>query len=282
MTQHPVRRSPVNDDIRTPPEPGFHRALVSDEVWSALRRAKDGEPVSPSASWSAGEVAAWKLYAPMASDAGHTFVFGQIGQSLDGRIATQAGDARDVSGRDGLKHLHRCRAMADAVVVGVNTALADSPRLTVRLVDGCSPARVIIDPSGRLPDDSEVFRQNGHKLVIQACGKPRPKSAETIRLGASETGIDPHAIITALADRGFRRILIEGGGTTIGRFLDAGALDRLHVGISPLLIGAGPSGLNASPIPKLSDALRPATIVYGLGTDVIFDCALARRSPARS
>lgn len=277
MTQYPARfssPSPVNDDHRGSAEPSLHRAIVSDDVWAALRRLNEGGNVSPNAGWSAEELAAWSLYAPLAADLGRPFVFGQIGQSLDGRIATESGDARNVSGKDGLKHLHRCRAMADAVVVGVNTALADNPRLTVRLVDGCSPARVVIDPAGRLPDDSSIFCQPGRKLIVQACDKIRPSGAETILLKANGTGLDPHAIVEALAERGFQRILIEGGGTTIGRFLDAGALDRLHVGISPLLIGAGPAGLSTSPVAKLSDALRPRTSVYGVGTDIIFDCAL--------
>ncbi len=69
-------------------------------------------------------------------------------------------------------------------------------------------------------------------------------------------------------------MLIEGGGVTIAGFLEAGLLDRLHVGIAPLIIGAGPSGLRTAPIARLADALRPETRVYGLGTDVIFDCAL--------
>ena len=69
-------------------------------------------------------------------------------------------------------------------------------------------------------------------------------------------------------------MLIEGGGVTIGRFLDAGLLFRLHVAIAPLIIGAGPAGLRTSPIARLADALRPETHVYGLDSDVIFDCAL--------
>jgi len=272
MTQQPAR---LPDSAVAPEEagaePGIHRARVSDEVWSALRRLKDGAPAAASPGWAEEEKAGWALYAPLAG-AGRSFVFAQIGQSLDGRIATPDGDARDVSGRDGLKHLHRCRALADAVVVGVNTALADNPRLTVRLVDGTSPARVVIDPHGRLPDHADLFRQPGRRLMVQADDRPRPEGTEIIRLPAGSDGLDPRALVSALGARGFRRILIEGGGITIGKFLDAGALDRLHVGVSPLLIGAGPAGLNAAPVAKLADAVRPRTTVFGLGTDIIFDC----------
>ena len=95
-----------------------------------------------------------------------------------------------------------------------------------------------------------------------------------VRLPADDGWISPLAIADALAERGLRRVLIEGGGVTIGRFLDAGLLYRLHVAIAPLIIGAGPSGLRTTPIARLADALRPETHVYGLDSDVIFDCAL--------
>jgi riboflavin-specific deaminase-like protein len=275
---HLLRKpAPDNDDSRAATDAGFHRAHVSDAVWSHLLRLKLDPRTERDYAWSDAEDAARSLYAPLAAPAHEPFVFAQIGQSLDGRVATENGDARNVSGRDGLRHLHRCRALADAVVVGVNTVLSDNPQLTVRLVDGASPARVVIDPNGRLPDDCGLLAQRGRKLVVQFGDRPRPKGTEAIRINATADRLDPHAIVAALAERGFRRILVEGGGTTIGRFLDAGALDRLHVAISPLLIGAGPAGLNTSPIPRLADALRPRTSVYGLGTDIVFDCALERR-----
>ena len=77
-------------------------------------------------------------------------VVGQIGQSLDGRIATESGHSKYINGPAGLTHLHRLRALVDAVVIGVGTAIADDPQLTVRRVSGQQPARVVIDPKGRL------------------------------------------------------------------------------------------------------------------------------------
>lgn len=253
----------------------LQRATPSPAVWSALLAARAGADVLPDPRWSETERAGWSLYAPLIGGGEGTFCFAQVGQSLDGRIATPSGDARDVSGPQGLVHLHRCRALADAVVVGVRTTLMDDPRLTVRLVDGASPARVVIDPRGRLPADATVFAANGaRRVVIQACDAPRPAGVEVVRLPASDGWIAPAAIRTALAGLGLRRVMIEGGGVTIAGFLDAGLLDRLHVAIAPLIIGAGPSGLRTAPVARLADALRPATRVYGLDTDVIFDCAL--------
>lgn len=256
------------------------RALVSERVWMALRAARtlDSAP-APDPRWDEEERAAWLLYAPLLSRCGdRPFVFAQIGQSLDGRVATPEGDARDVSGRDGLTHLHRCRALADAVLIGVRTALADDPRLTVRLADGDCPARVIVDPSGRLDDGAKVFRDDGcRRIVVQACSRERRAGIEVIRLDRRGEGLDPVEIAAALGRLGFRRLLVEGGAVTIGRFLDAGMIDRLHVGIAPLIIGAGPSSLVTRPRATLAEATRPRMRVFSLGGDVVCDCAFAEQ-----
>lgn len=259
-------------------------AEVTADVWSGLLALSAGQPAAPDPAWSAAERAAWDLYVPLAAGSPEPFLFAQVGQSLDGRIATVSGDAADVSGEAGLCHLHRCRALAQAVVVGVRTALLDNPRLTIRLVPGPAPdrtgtpgpARVVIDPRGRLPDDARVLAEDGaRRLVIQGVPRDRPPGVEVIRLPMAEGWIPPAAIREALTARGLTRVLIEGGGVTIAGFLEAGLLNRLHVGISPIIIGAGPSGLHTAPIARLADALRPQTHVYGLGAEVMFDCALA-------
>jgi riboflavin-specific deaminase-like protein len=250
---------------------------MSDAVWAALLALRRGSrPAATERRWSAAERAAWDLYAPLAATpAGAPFLFAQVGQSLDGRVATVSGDARDVSGPQGLRHLHRCRALADAVVVGVRTALTDDPRLTVRLVEGPSPARVVVDPRGRMPNEAAIFAADGaRRVVIQTCATPRPAGVEVVVLPARDGWIDPRDIRAGLAGLGLGRALIEGGGVTIAGFLEAGLLDRLHVAIAPLIIGSGPSGLRTTPVARLADALRPATRVYGLETDVVFDCAL--------
>ncbi len=262
----------------------MQRAEVTDDVWAALLALRSGGPARPRMAWSAAARAAWSLYAPLAAEGpGAPYLFAQVGQSLDGRIATPSGDATDISGPDGLCHLHRCRALADAVLVGARTALGDDPRLTVRLVEGPNPARVVIDPRGRLPADARVLGDDGtRRLVVQACDTARPAGVEVVRLPATDGWIDPAAICEALAAHGLLRVLIEGGGRTIAGFLDAGLLQRLHVAIAPIIIGAGPSGLRTSaPVLRLADALRPETYVYGLDSDVIFDCALAPAGSAR-
>lgn len=251
-------------------------ASITPRVWEALRKLRDGAVLEAPPFWTSAERAGWDLYAPLAKRLGtEPWYFAQIGQSLDGRVATQSGDARDISGEDGLAHLHRCRALADAVVIGVRTAIQDDPRLTVRLVPGGNPARVVIDPKGRLPNDARVLANDGtRRIVIQSCDTPRPDGVEVVVLSARDGWIAPALIRGVLAALGLTRVLIEGGGVTIAGFLEAGLLQRLHVAVAPLIIGAGPAGLSTTPIARLADALRPKTHVYGLGTEVLFDCAL--------
>jgi riboflavin-specific deaminase-like protein len=272
MNQHERIEKPVTGRRAETPMP-VAAATVTDRVWDALLAARRSGQPKRSDSWTPAERAGWDLYAPLLGQGDRPLVFAQIGQSLDGRVATVDGDAADVSGPEGLKHLHRCRALADCVIVGANTAIQDNPRLTVRLVKGDNPARVVIDPRGRLADDAAVMA--GERcLVVQACERERPAGVETLKVAMSAEGLDAVSIIAGLIDRGFRRIMIEGGGITIGHFMDADLIDRLHVGIAPLIIGAGPSGLTTSPVSLLAQAKRPQTFVYGLASDIVIDCDL--------
>jgi riboflavin-specific deaminase-like protein len=207
------------------------------------------------------------------------FVVAQLGQSLDGRIATISGESRDISGAAALDHLHRLRAHVDAVVVGASTIAADDPRLTVRRVAGKSPARVAIDPRGRLDGAGKWLVDDcARRFLISATAVVAPPGAELVRLDASGGMIAPGAIVEALFARGLRRILIEGGARTIAAFIEAGCLDRLHLLVAPMIIGSGRPGLDLLPIQSLESALRPHTQAYLLeGGDVLFDCDFSNR-----
>jgi len=226
----------------------------------------------------------WPIYGSIVQGGrGSTpFVIGQLGQSLDGRIATTTGHSHYINGPPALVHLHRLRAVVDAVVVGVGTALADDPQLTVRRVAGPNPTRVIIDPQGRMPLSARCFAADGARRIVIS-GKPVPTApgAENVVLTAEPAGILPAQIVAALAGLGFKRILIEGGANTLSRFLKDGALDRLHVMTAPLIIGSGPVGITLPPIAKLDMALRPVTTSYQLpGGEVLFDCDLRTKANA--
>ena len=205
-------------------------------------------------------------------------VVGQLGQSLDGRIATNSGHSKYINCEAGLDHLHRLRALMDAVVIGVGTALADDPQLTVRRVSGPNPARVILDPHGRLRANARVLTNDGtRRLVVTtpAATWAVAEGNEVVRLPADNGHIAPAAVLAALAERGLRRILIEGGARTVSGFMSAGCLDRLHMMVAPIILGTGRAGLTLAPIERVDHALRPPTRSYPLGDDVLFDCDLS-------
>ena len=171
----------------------------------------------------------------------------------------------------------------DAVVIGVGTALADDPQLTVRRVAGPNPARVILDPHGRLRPNARVLSADGtRRLVVTTPGAAcaLADGVEVVRLAADNGHIAPAAVLAALAARGLRRILIEGGARTVSGFMSAGCLDRLHMMVAPIILGTGRAGLTLAPIERVDHALRPPTRSYPLGEDVLFDCDLsAARAP---
>src|SRR5206468_4442700 len=118
------------------------------------------------------------------TSSGRPIAVGQLGQSLDGRIATLSGDSCYINGPEGIAHLHRLRALVDAVVVGAGTVRADDPQLTVRSVSGPNPVRVVIDPRGTLPADARAFANDGVRRIVitrlQTCAVAR--DVETISL----------------------------------------------------------------------------------------------------
>jgi len=204
-------------------------------------------------------------------------VVGQIGQSIDGRIATVTGHSKYINGPAGLAHLHRLRALVDAVLVGIGTAVADDPQLTVRRVPGPSPARVVLDPRGRLPVDARVLTADGVRRIVIAAQGVRPSLPEGIEIAeipARGGEIAPAAILAALAERGLRRILIEGGAHTVSRFIAAGCLDRLHVMVAPIMFGSGQTGVTLAPIATADQALRSPMRAHLIGDEVLLDCDL--------
>ena len=223
---------------------------------------------------------AWEaLYGPLrAGRVDDLMVVAQLGQSIDGRIATTTGHSKYINGAAGLDHLHRLRALVDAIVVGVETAVRDDPELTVRRVAGPNPARVVIDPRGRLSATARLLRPDGARRVVvlgeqvESCFAD---DVEILRVSLAAGIAAPATILAGLRAKGFRRILIEGGARTVSQFLEAGCLDRLHVMVAPMLLGAGRSSLALSPIERADDALRPPVAPHLLDDEVLFDVDLS-------
>jgi len=255
-------------------------------MWRALiARRQGGTRVLPEpADEAAGSLKA--LFAPLTeapSAADGVLVFAHLAQSLDGRIATASGASRWITGEPDLVHTHRMRALAQAVLVGAGTARADDPRLTVRLVPGPNPVRIILDPERRLDDGYSVFR-DGEAPTWLVCAEdfsdePPPGRAEVIPVPRAPGGLDLAALLRHLRARGITHLFVEGGGVTVGRFLAAGLIDRLHIAVAPLLLGSGVPSLSLPDIAAPEDGVRFSPKVHRLGEDLLFDCALARRRP---
>ena len=205
------------------------------------------------------------------------FITAHLGQSIDGRIAASNGSSHYVTGPESILHLHRMRALSDAVVVGARTVELDDPQLTTRKVPGPDPVRVVIDPTQRIPINHKVFEE-AHTPTIVVCDKrfandtSAPSSTMKILCLDSDDGrISPKHIIDSLFAMGLTSIFIEGGGVTVSRFLQAGVLTRLQVTVAPILIGDGIPSLTLREISDLSDALRPPCRTISFGQDVLFD-----------
>jgi riboflavin-specific deaminase-like protein len=224
------------------------------------------------------------LYAPVCAPAGERpLTIAHLGQSLDGWIATASGDSYYVTGPDNVVHLHRLRALCDAVVVGAGTIERDDPLLTVRHVEGGNPLRVIIDPRRRLPLGRRVFAGDARTLLIYGDDTPSARSlgaAEVVALPLRERRLDLGALLAELRARGCRAVFVEGGGATVSSFLEADLLDRLQIAIAPLVIGRGRPGLALAARERIADCLRPAHRVFAMGGDVLFDCDLRAPSAA--
>ena len=149
------------------------------DSWAAVPELFRSGAVPLPAPWEA-------VFGPLrAGKADEMVVVGQLGQSLDGRVAAPTGHSHYINGPAGLAHLHRLRALVDAVVIGIGTALADDPQLTVRRVSGPHPVRVVIDPSGRLPASARLLANDGvRRIVLSGSGvrPPLPQGIEIVGL----------------------------------------------------------------------------------------------------
>lgn len=224
------------------------------------------------------------LYLPICSaTSARPIAVGHLGQSLDGFIATNAGESQYVTGPENLLHMHRMRALCDAVVVGAGTVAADDPQLTTRHVSGPSPLRVVLDPARRLEEHYRVFSDDAAAtLYVCARSATRPEErhfgrATLVAVDDHQDGVDLPELVRLLHARGCSRIFIEGGGVTVSMFLEANLLDRLQMAIAPLIIGEGRPAIRLPPPASLSECHRPGYRVFRMGGDILFDCDL--RSP---
>jgi riboflavin-specific deaminase-like protein len=206
------------------------------------------------------------------------FTIAHLGQSLDGRIATLNGAPCHINGPENLTHLHRMRALCDAIIVGASTVECDNPQLTTRRVSGPHPVRVVLDPRRRLSAEYGLFH-DGTAPTWLVCsealaGEPGPGHAQIISVPGDGPQLCLAEVLRQLHNRGLFGIFIEGGGLTVSAFLEADLLDRLQITIAPLIMGSGRPGITLPVIEDLSQGLRPPCRRYEMGQDMLFDCRL--------
>jgi diaminohydroxyphosphoribosylaminopyrimidine deaminase / 5-amino-6-(5-phosphoribosylamino)uracil reductase len=177
--------------------------------------------------------------------------------TLDGKIATHAGDSQWITGEAARADVHRLRDTHDAVMVGIGTALADDPRLTARVADARDPIRIVVDSKLRLPAKAKLLAK-GARVIVATCAKGAVKGAETWRFKPTKSGRVPlDQLATRLGKEGITSVLVEGGGELHAALLAADLADELAIYVAPIVVGgAAPSWVGGGGVAKLVDAKR--------------------------
>jgi diaminohydroxyphosphoribosylaminopyrimidine deaminase/5-amino-6-(5-phosphoribosylamino)uracil reductase len=206
--------------------------------------------------------------------------------TLDGRTAAADRTSRWITGPDARQDVHRLRAAADAVVVGIGTVLADDPQLTVRDVSTArQPLRVVVDGAGRTPLSARVLDSTAPTtLMVGADAEAdrvkalRATAADVVELPRRDGRLDLGALLAELFERDAMLLLLEGGATLAGSFVRDRLVDRVVGYYAPALLGAGPPVLDAAGIATIGDAVRlDVADVTRLGADVRIDATLNRQ-----
>jgi diaminohydroxyphosphoribosylaminopyrimidine deaminase/5-amino-6-(5-phosphoribosylamino)uracil reductase len=231
---------------------------------------------------------------------GFPFVTIKFAMSLDGKVATGTGDSKWISGEESREYVHRLRRVVDAIMVGVNTILVDDPRLTVRygleqageregmVADGGvqeKPIRVVADSKARTPPMAQVFKQPGRTIVGVTSVAPlsnikelEKAGAEVLEIPSREALVDVEALLAELGKREITSVLVEGGGTLLGSFLEVFKVhekclvDKVIAFIAPVIIGGREAKLAVAGkgAERMTDALRLSRIkVERFGDDIM-------------
>ncbi len=216
---------------------------------------------------------------------GMPFVIAKFAMSLDGKIATQSGDSKWISGDEARNFVHYLRHIVDAIMVGANTVVADDPQLSAR---GCSgkggkakqqPLRVIVDGKGRTPLSARLFEEPGKTLI--AVAKPfdakkaedfRRAGAEVVELPAKHGVIDLADLLSLLGKRQITSVLVEGGNKLFGSLFDSNLVDKILAFISPIIIGGegAKSAVGGNGVRRVAEALRLNRVrISEFGDDIL-------------
>ena len=208
---------------------------------------------------------------------GRPYVVLKYAQTVDGRIATTQGDARWISSEAERRISHGLRAACDAVLVGVGTALVDDPQLTVRMVPGSSPLRVVLDSTLRLPMTAQVFNDEAATVVLTTSASREERRAvlRDLAVGvhvvdAGPRGVDLASALRTLRELGVGSLLVEGGARVITSFFAEKLVDRLVVGIAPTIMGKGVEAVGDLGVASVSESVSLTNrCVHQAGSDLL-------------
>jgi GTP cyclohydrolase II len=277
-----LRRQGVHVEALVPLQASPHirnRRYVETKRQRLGHLSPGGEPLPGGGSLDGQDQAvdATALLGAVGSRVDRPYVVLKYAQTLDGRIATGGGDSKWISGPQERRVSHAMRAACDAVLVGAGTVLADDPLLTVRMVPGASPIRVILDSTLRVPFHAQVFGPSAATLVLTSEWSDPQRRAALRRQGVkvevvreAPDGIDLADGLARLLALGIRSVLVEGGGRVITSTLRGRLADRVVVAVAPLLLGSGTEAVGDLGSSLVTDGLRLLNrSVHQVGPDLL-------------
>ena len=216
----------------------------------------------------------FKLYLPIIFNYKKTYLLGHLAQTLDGFIATQSGESKYISSKENLFHIHALRAISDVIIVGYNTVRLDNPFLTTRLVKGKSPMRIILDKNNKLGKKYNVFTnqdENAYKIINDNL---RSSDHNIFQLPMTDNQFDEKDIVSLVTKLNKKVIFIEGGGKTISSFYEKNLLNKLHLCISPIILGKGISSFIIPKKDSLNELIEHKVSYHKMGCDILCDIDL--------
>ncbi|MBI5875368.1 MAG: bifunctional diaminohydroxyphosphoribosylaminopyrimidine deaminase/5-amino-6-(5-phosphoribosylamino)uracil reductase RibD [Deltaproteobacteria bacterium] len=213
------------------------------------------------------------------------FVTLKLAATLDGKIATAAGESKWITGEDARKAAHQMRAEADAVMVGIGTVLKDNPELTTRLVTGKDPVRIVVDSKLSIPLNAKVLklgkdgviiatvRSQGSEVRSQKIKQLKAKGAEILALSSKNGMVDLKALMKELAKREITSLIVEGGSTLAASAIKQGVVDKVSIFLAPKLLGKeGLPMIGGLGIKRLKDAVSLSRLkCKRLGDDILLE-----------
>jgi diaminohydroxyphosphoribosylaminopyrimidine deaminase/5-amino-6-(5-phosphoribosylamino)uracil reductase len=225
---------------------------------------------------------------------GLPFIVAKFAMSLDGKIATKTGDSKWITKEEARKYAHALRHTVDAIMVGVNTVIADNPRLTAK---GCGgrggiekrqPLRLIVDSKGKVPLTAHIFEPPGEVLLAVTAPFDSVKrdkfmevGAEVLELPAEEGSVDIVELLKLLGRREIVTVLVEGGGKLLGSLFDHHLVDKVLAFISPIIIGGCEAvSVGGNGVDNIAKALRLSRVnIKSFGDDILVSGYVEERLP---